>query len=129
MQGTLAKANHHLITNDRIESIRRPLHAADGHHSVLATSRNWHADRIERDLELIDQPALIIWGDQDTVIPIGNGYKLLKGILKSRFVILKDCGHVPQEERPELFTELVTEFCRSAKGSIAASTDEAKLVP
>jgi pimeloyl-ACP methyl ester carboxylesterase len=129
MQGTLAKANHHLITDDRIESIRRPLHAADGHHSVLATSRNWHADRIERDLELIDAPTLIIWGDQDTVIPIGNGYKLHKGILRSRFVIFKDCGHVPQEERPELFTELVTEFCRSAKGNIAASTEDAKLVP
>lgn len=129
MQGTLAKANHHLITDDRIDSIRRPLHAADGHHAVLATSRNWHADRIERDLELIDQPTLIIWGDQDTVIPIGNGYTLHKGILQSRFVIFKDCGHVPQEERPELFTELVTEFCRSAKGIMATSTEGAKLVP
>lgn len=128
MQGTLAKANHHLITDDRIESIRRPLHAADGHHSVLATSRNWHADRIERDLELIDQPTLIIWGDQDTVIPIGNGHKLHQGILQSRFVIFKDCGHIPQEEKSDLFTQLVTDFCKTAKGRIIASSDDAKMV-
>ncbi|QQS31584.1 MAG: alpha/beta hydrolase [Acidobacteriota bacterium] len=128
MHGTLAKANHHLITKDRIESIRRPLHAADGHHAVLATSRNWHADRIERDLELIDQPTLIIWGDQDTVIRIGNGYKLHKGILQSRFVIFKDCGHVPQEEKSDLFAQLVTDFCKTAKGRITASSDDAKLV-
>ena len=118
MQGTLAKANHHLITDDRIESIRRPLFAADGHHSLLATSRNWHAKRIEQDAHLINQPTLIIWGEEDTVIPIHNGYKLHEEILNSRFVVLKDCGHVPQEEKSELFTELVTEFCRDKKGRI-----------
>lgn len=115
MHGTLAKANHHLITDDRIESIRRPLFAADGHHSVLATSRNWHADRLEQDAHLIEQQTLIIWGEVDTVIPIKNGYKLHDEILHSQFVVLKDCGHVPQEERSELFTHLVTEFCHDKK--------------
>lgn len=120
MNGTLAKANHHLITNDRIESIRRPLRAADGHHAVLATSRNWHADRLEQDAHQINQQTLIIWGEEDTVIPIKNGYKLHEEILHSRFVILKDCGHVPQEEKSEIFTELVSEFCHDKKGKIAA---------
>jgi pimeloyl-ACP methyl ester carboxylesterase len=124
MHGTLAKANHHMITADRIESIRRPLFAADGHHSVLATSRNWHANRIEEDAHQISQPTLIIWGDQDTVIPIRDGYKLHEEILNSRFVILKDCGHVPQEEKSELFTELVSEFCHDRKGQVAAKSSE-----
>lgn len=124
MQGTLAKANHHLITDDRIESIRRPLSAADGHHSVLATSRNWHANRLEQDANLIDQQTLIIWGEEDTVIPIRNGYKLHEEILNSRFVILKDCGHVPQEEKSEIFVELVSEFCHDKKGRIAAKDSD-----
>lgn len=118
MHGTLAKANHHMITEDRIDSIRRPLFAADGHHSLLATSRNWHANRIEQDAHLINQPTLIIWGEEDTVIPISDGYKLHAEILNSRFVVLKDCGHVPQEERSEIFAELVIEFCRDKKGRI-----------
>jgi pimeloyl-ACP methyl ester carboxylesterase len=120
MHGTLAKANHHMITDDRIMSVRRPLHAADGHRSLLATSRNWSANRLEQDAHLINQPTLIIWGDQDTVIPIKNGYKLRDEILNSRMVVLKDCGHVPQEEKSELFTELVSEFCRSRKALPAA---------
>ena len=124
MQGTLAKANHHMITRDRIESIIRPLSAADGHHSVLATSRNWNANRIEQDAHLINQQTLIIWGDSDTVILIKNGYKLHEEILNSRFVILKDCGHVPQEECTELFTSLVTEFCLDKKGRITVRDDE-----
>ena len=119
MRGTLAKANHHMITDDRIESIRRPLFAADGHHAVLATSRNWHAQRLERDAHLINQPTLIIWGDQDTVIPIKNGYKLHTEIRNSRFVILNDCGHVPPEEKSDIFTELVSEFCRDKNSRVA----------
>src|SRR5215204_1187520 len=58
MRGTLSPANHALITNDRVESILRPLSAADAHHSLLATSRAWSAARIEEDAELIRQPTL-----------------------------------------------------------------------
>lgn len=118
MHSTLARANHNLITKDRIDSIRRPLKAADGHRSLLATSRNWSANRIEQDAHLINHPTLIIWGEEDNVISIENGYKLHDAILNSRFVVLKDCGHVPQEERSELFTDLVAEFCRDKKGRI-----------
>ena len=125
MNSTLAKANHHMITDDRIESIRRPLFAADAHHSLLATSRNWHAKRIEHDLGQINQPTLIIWGEEDNVIPIRDGYKMHEEILNSRLVVLKDCGHVPQEERSEIFAELVTEFCRDRKGRIAAKDGDA----
>ncbi|MBX3298589.1 MAG: alpha/beta hydrolase [Acidobacteria bacterium] len=128
MRGTLAPANHHLISDERIESIRRPLHAADAHHSVLATSRNWFADRIQQDAELITQPTLIIWGDQDSVIPIRHGYRLHRLMLNSRMVVIRDCGHVPQEEKSELFCELVTEFCRDAKGRISEPDERAELV-
>ena len=118
MLGTLAKANYNLITKERIDAIRRPLMAADGHHSLLATSRNWSADRIEQDAHLIDHPTLIIWGEEDKVIPIKNGYTLHQEILNSRFVVLKDCGHVPPEEKTEIFSGLVTEFCNNRKGMI-----------
>lgn len=119
MHGTIAKANHHLITKDRVESIRRPLYAADAHHSLLATSRNWSAAHIERDAHLITQPTLIIWGDQDTVIPVEDGHTLHRQMLNSRLVVFKDCGHVPQEEKSELFAELVGEFGHDSKGRIA----------
>lgn len=124
MQGTLAKANHHLIDENRVNSVLRPLKAADAHRSLLATSRNWHARRIERDANLINQPTLIVWGEEDTVTPISDGHKLHESILNSRLVVLKDCGHVPPEERPELFAELLTKFCRDKKGKIGAKDGE-----
>ena len=124
MHGTLAPENHHLITQDRVDSIVRPLAAADGHHSLLATSRNWDANHIEEDANLINQQTLIIWGENDKVIPIRNGHKLHDAILNSRLVVLTNCGHVPMEEKPEIFSELVTEFCRDRKGRIEAKENE-----
>ncbi|MEP6704447.1 MAG: alpha/beta hydrolase [Acidobacteriota bacterium] len=120
MRGTLAPANHNLITDERVEGILRPLTAADAHHSLLATSRAWSAKRIEQDAHLINQPSLIIWGEADKVIPVDDGHTLHQSILHSRFVILKDCGHVPQEEKSDIFVELVTEFCRDRKGRVTA---------
>ena len=124
MQSTLAPANHHLITQERIDSVVRPLSAADAHHSVLASSRNWHATRIERDANLINQPTLIIWGEEDHVVPLRDGDSLHRSILNSRFVVLPNCGHVPQEEKSEVFSSLVVEFCRHKKGRIEAKDDE-----
>jgi pimeloyl-ACP methyl ester carboxylesterase len=112
MHSTLARANHHLITDDRVTNIVRPLSNAEGHRAALATSRNWHANRIEQDAHLIHHPTLLIWGEDDTVIPVKNGHKLYDSILHSRLVVLKDCGHVPQEEKSDMFAELVTEFLR-----------------
>ncbi len=124
MQGTLAPANHHLITKDRIESIIRPLHAKDGHNAVLQAGRNWDANRIEEDLHLVNQPTLIIWGEEDAVIPIHNGETLYNSILNSRLVVLKNCGHVPQEEKSDLFISLVSGFSHDRKGKIEATESE-----
>ncbi|MEO8074598.1 MAG: alpha/beta hydrolase [Acidobacteriota bacterium] len=121
MKNTIAPQNHHLITQERIDSSHRPLSAANAHHSVLSSARNWDANRIEKDAYLINQPTLIVWGEEDQVIPLRNGEKLQQEILNSKLFVLKDCGHVPQEEKPERFVELVSEFCRDRKSKVEFS--------
>jgi pimeloyl-ACP methyl ester carboxylesterase len=118
MRGTLSRTNHDLITDDRIANVLRPLMAADAHHSLLATSRNWRAKRLEMDAHLIEQPTLLIWGEDDSVVGIHNGYSLHDKILHSRFVVLRNCGHVPAEEKSDVVTELISEFCHDKKGRI-----------
>ncbi len=122
MRGTLCRSNHDLITEERVTNVIRPLAAADGHHSVLATSRNWSANRLQEDAYLINHPTLILWGEEDKAIGIHNAYKLYDSILHSRLVILKNCGHVPAEEKSELVSELISEFCRDRKGRIENRT-------
>ncbi|MDQ6787367.1 MAG: alpha/beta hydrolase [Acidobacteriota bacterium] len=124
MRNTIAPENHHLITPDRIESVRRPLRAADAHRSVLATARAWDANRIEADAHLINQPTLIVWGERDTVTPMRDGEKLHESILNSRFVVFKNCGHVPQEEAARGFADVVSDFCRSRLGKFEIKENE-----
>jgi pimeloyl-ACP methyl ester carboxylesterase len=118
MRHTIAPANHHLITKERIEAVGRPLRAKDAHHSVLTSARKWDANRIEKDAHLIKQPTLLIWGEEDKVVPLHNGEKLYDSIPDSRLVVLKNCGHVPPEENPERFVELISAFCCGKKLSV-----------
>jgi pimeloyl-ACP methyl ester carboxylesterase len=124
MHETIGKDNHHLITDERVEAIIRPLSAADAHNSVLMTIRNWHAGRIEEDAQLINHQTLLIWGEDDTVVPVEHGEKLHRSILNSRMVVFRKCGHVPQEEYPEGFVQVVTDFCHDKKGRIEVADAE-----
>jgi pimeloyl-ACP methyl ester carboxylesterase len=110
---SMAPANHHLITEARVNGVHRPLHAADGHNSMLYSVRNWQAQRIEHDAHLISQPTLLIWGENDIVIPPHNGRTLHRLIPDSRLVMFKNCGHVPHEECAEDFVKVVSDFCES----------------
>ena len=115
MKYTFAPESQYLITNERVESVIRPLKAKDAHYSVLASARNWNANRIQQDAHLINQPTLLIWGENDLIIPVRHGQNLYDAMLNSRLVVIKNCGHLPQEEKPERFVELVIEFCRDSK--------------
>lgn len=61
-------------------------------------------------LPRIQQPTLIIWGDQDQLIPVANAYKFQRDLPNNQLVILKGQGHVPMEESPEIVIPLVRKF-------------------
>jgi pimeloyl-ACP methyl ester carboxylesterase len=58
----------------------------------------------------IESPTLIIWGEEDRWIPVADGYRFHKDIQGSKLVVLKNCGHAPQEEMPEVVSKLITDF-------------------
>ena len=51
-------------------------------------------------INTIQQPTLILWGDQDLLVPLSNAHQFHKDLPNSSLVILKDVGHVPMEESP-----------------------------
>jgi pimeloyl-ACP methyl ester carboxylesterase len=107
----------HLFDEKRLEAHHRPLRAASTHRAVLRTLRRWKADRIARDAHRIKQPALLIWGENDLDIPLRHGEYLHRVMPNARLIVFRRCGHLPQEEYPREFTELVTEFCGDLKTS------------
>lgn len=62
---------------------------------------------LDVDFKKISMPVLIIWGREDTWIPLTNGERLAAAIPKAKFKIFDQAGHVPMEEIP---TETVVEY-------------------
>ena len=51
-------------------------------------------------LSLVKAPTLIIWGEDDIWIPVGNAVRFMKELANSSLIVMKETGHVPMEERP-----------------------------
>ena len=60
-------------------------------------------------------PTLIIWGDQDGIIPVEYAYSAHEAIESSRLEILEGVGHFPHVEAPDVFTDVLLDFMESTK--------------
>jgi pimeloyl-ACP methyl ester carboxylesterase len=58
----------------------------------------------------VKAPAMIIWGDQDFLIPLENAYKFQRDLANDTLVVMKGIGHVPMEESPDKVVAAVNAF-------------------
>jgi len=58
-------------------------------------------------------PTLIVWGDQDDIIPVSHAYAAHEAIPGSRLAIMEGATHFPHAEQPERFVEILAEFMDS----------------
>jgi pimeloyl-ACP methyl ester carboxylesterase len=63
-------------------------------------------------LRQIKAPTLLVWGEADAMIPIGNALDYLQAISGSRLVSWPQVGHLPQEEAAEKSLKAVADFLR-----------------
>jgi pimeloyl-ACP methyl ester carboxylesterase len=76
-------------------------------HAVLLAVRDTRpvVARITR----VTAPTLVIWGRHDRMFPPSFGQRLAREIPGARLDVL-DCGHSPNEERPDDFVRCVSRF-------------------
>lgn len=55
-------------------------------------------------------PTLLIWGSEETIVPLECGELYQRAIPNARLEVIDGGGHLPHIERPEQFTRLVTDF-------------------
>lgn len=67
--------------------------------------------RFEMCIKNTGVPVLIIHGEQDTLVPIGNSCRL-SAVIQAPLVKVSGCGHTPAEELPELFVAEVSRFVK-----------------
>lgn len=66
-------------------------------------------------LRRIRAPTLLLWGDRDGMIPVGNAQDYLEAMPNATLVTLPGLGHVPFEEAPDRSLAPVLEFLTSPR--------------
>jgi pimeloyl-ACP methyl ester carboxylesterase len=63
-------------------------------------------------LHQIQQPTLILWGENDQILGIKDATQFEQLLPSSELIWIANCGHVPHLERPQLTAKEILEFCR-----------------
>jgi pimeloyl-ACP methyl ester carboxylesterase len=67
-------------------------------------------DFLDDVVKTIKRPTLIIWGRQDGLVPLADGERFNKDIAGSKMVVIEECGHVPNAEKPGEFNAALLKF-------------------
>jgi pimeloyl-ACP methyl ester carboxylesterase len=120
--GTFLRAftlRHDAITEERIAIYQRPQQVTGSTEAfgnwlaqfVLADDRP--ASRQPPRYRALTMPALILWGEGDTVTPLAQGQHLAGILPDAKLVTMPDTGHIPQIENEGEFNRLLVEHLAS----------------
>jgi 2-hydroxy-6-oxonona-2,4-dienedioate hydrolase len=102
----------HWVTDELVrQAFERHMKIGDGYtiQRVLAGilgDNQWENDK----LGSIHAPTLLLWGHDDALIPLSSGERFQKAIPGAKLVVLNECGHIPQVEKPAEFNAELVKF-------------------
>ena len=103
-----------------VDEFRRIYHSAGARYAFLSSARNIYLEApygkrgFYPRLAELQQPSMFIWGTHDRLVPAAFGRHVRKWLPGAEQVVLHNCGHVPQVERPEETNELLLSFLARA---------------
>lgn len=105
--------NEKIIDEEIVETYFKPLNEKGGKEALTSLIKSLsYSDLNYEAIKNIKVPTLIIWGDKDKLLPKSDAYRFHKDLKNSKLVILKDCGHGPQEEYPKRVSEVIENFMK-----------------
>ncbi len=87
------------ITNNRLKVIK-----------IIALAKSAIRHNLGEELSKIQQPTLLIWGNNDIITPPFVGEEFHKLIPNSELHFIDKCGHAPMMEVPQEFNQLLEHF-------------------
>jgi len=109
----VAKIGKKLTSSDKLRNVLYKLARENDYKDANPLMRETMANVISVDitstLDKITIPTLIIWGEQDTLTPIGDAKLMHKLIKNSKFYVVKSTRHSPQYTHPEEVVKKIEE--------------------
>jgi pimeloyl-ACP methyl ester carboxylesterase len=111
MYRTLAFADPRGVDAAAVSSFTRHVATKRDVVRILGTGRRLVAElRDPFRLERIERPVLLVWGERDRMVFSTGSERVLEAVRDSAIVLIPDCGHCPQVERPDRMAELLADF-------------------
>ena len=107
-----AYANPAVLTDDVSTRYHDLLLAPGARDAMLARMRQTVLTDPVPWLKQITAPTLLLWGDQDAMIPFANSADYLRAMPNAKLVALPGIGHIPHEEDPVRALAAVQAFLR-----------------
>lgn len=99
----VAGASHAGLTPAQADMLVAPWLGPDGQQAFyrqIAQADQAYTDEIESRYPELDLPVLIVWGQDDTWIPVDRAHRLAAVILDSRLELIDAAGHLVQLDQP-----------------------------
>ena len=108
------------------EVVQMRLHAANNQKESTAAyrgagreiSNNPNLNQLLNTKERLDKleiPGIYLFGQQDDLSPVENGYNQEDALPNVQFFYPDECGHVGQQDQPEMFKQIFLEFFRDGR--------------
>jgi pimeloyl-ACP methyl ester carboxylesterase len=88
---------------------------AAGPFTILRALRHILRDDVRPLLSSIEAPTLIIWGENDSIVPLEHGRALRRSIPNARLLVLKGAYHNSMVDRPHDFNAALLAFLAGAE--------------
>jgi pimeloyl-ACP methyl ester carboxylesterase len=102
--------------------------------AFLTTARNIYLDApygrggFYPRLAELTPPAMFVWATHDRLVPAAFAKHVERALPSADQIVIEDCGHVPQVERPEQTAGIVRRLIAGAESLHPASPDPLRLV-
>lgn len=81
-----------------------------------------HDPRLEHFLPRVTNPALIVWGREDRIVPVVCGEQYRRLLPDATLSVVEKCGHLPPIEHPDAFARLVVDFLSASSSTAGGRT-------
>lgn len=78
--------------------------------TMLAATQALMRTKVQERLQRIKAPTMVLWGDQDAMVPIEQGYALAQHLPCEELVMIENAGHHPMWDQPESFNKELIDF-------------------
>lgn len=103
------------ITEEQVDAYLYPHRMPGGDKSFIKLLQSFDNEQLiemNRRYPSIKVPMLIIWGEEDRLIPINYFHQFAKDFPDAKTVVIPHCGHIPQEECPEEVNKAILNFLK-----------------